>query len=65
MQDTGFSNIISSSDAKKIDYDLQSEDIITYEAGDVIAVYVENADNIKYSNVNTIIETTAWKQIKK
>ncbi|MBI2629172.1 hypothetical protein HYW74_03745 [Candidatus Pacearchaeota archaeon] len=58
-QDTGFSNTISSSDSKKKDYDIQSEGVISYEAGDVISVYVEVSGDINWSDVVTIVETTS------
>ncbi len=58
-EDTGFSNTISSLDKKKIDYDLQSENIINYLPGDVISVYVEKSGNAKWGNVITIVETTS------
>jgi len=56
-QDTGFENLISSQDKKKLDYDLQSEDIITYEPGDIISVYVEQIGEINWSRMTTMVET--------
>ncbi|MBS3092032.1 hypothetical protein J4466_01290 [Candidatus Pacearchaeota archaeon] len=58
-EDTEFSNTISSSDNKKKDYDIQSENIITYEAGDVISVYVEVNGDVNWGDVVTIVETTS------
>ena len=57
-EDTGFSNMISTLDKRKIDYDVQSENIIEYNPGDVISVYVEKTGNVKWGNVVTIVETT-------
>ena len=56
---TGFHNLISTEDNGRIDYDLQSEDIISYNAGDVISVYVEQSGNVNWGNVVTIVETTS------
>lgn len=58
-KDTGFSNMINSEDKNKRDYDLQSENIVTYEAGDVISVYLESTENLKWSNVITLVEITS------
>ena len=55
--DTGFENLISSADNKKIDYDLQSENIVTYEPGDIISVYVEQIGEINWSSMTTMVET--------
>lgn len=57
-EDTGFRNKISTDDSQKTDYDLQSENIITYEPGDEISVYVQKQGAVAWSNVNTIVETT-------
>jgi len=56
--DTGFGNLVSSDDERKIDYDLQSEDVVVYEPGDVIAVYVETIGGASWGDVVTIFETT-------
>lgn len=58
-EDTGFENVISSDDLNKIDYDLQSENVVTYQPGDIISVYVEQTGQLNYSNVVTIVETTS------
>lgn len=58
-EDTGFENLISSSDDKKVDYDLQSEGVLSYEAGDIISVYVEQKGNLKWSSVITSLEVTS------
>ena len=57
-KDTGFENRVSTSDKKQIDYDLQSEDIVIYEAGDVIAVYIEAVGDVTWSDAVTQVETT-------
>ena len=58
-KNTGFENLISSQDSKKVDYDLQSEDVLSYKPGDIISVYVEQAGEINWSRMNTMIETTS------
>ena len=58
-EDTGFSNIISSEDTKKIDYDIQSEKSLTFYQGDVITAYIENPDNLSWKNAIVTVETTS------
>jgi len=58
-KDTGFGNIISPADLNKIDYALQSEDIITYEPGDIITVYIHNTGDIAWKNAVVNIEATS------
>ncbi|MEM3074964.1 MAG: hypothetical protein QW727_03425 [Candidatus Pacearchaeota archaeon] len=58
-KDVGFHNIISSADYKKIDYDLQSEDIVTYSPGDVISVFVQVSGKVNWGDATTIVETTS------
>jgi len=55
-EDTGFANVVSSSDVRKIDYDLQSEEVVTFEAGDVLSVYVEPIGEVTWGEVTTIVE---------
>jgi len=57
-EDTGFENKVSTDDNRFIDYDLQSEDIVMYEAGDVIAVYIKVIGDVTWSNVVTEVEIT-------
>ena len=57
-KDTGFGNVITSSDNKKLDYDTQSENIVTYEPGDIIAVYVYNTGDVTWKNTIATVETT-------
>ncbi|MEM3113110.1 MAG: hypothetical protein QXI33_01650 [Candidatus Pacearchaeota archaeon] len=58
-EDTGFGNLISSSDSEKIDFDIQSEGIVSYKPGDIISVYVsKGSENIKWGNVVTSVELT-------
>ncbi len=57
-EDTGFSNLISSDDVRKIDYDLQSEGVVNYIPGDVISVYVQSIGEVNWGNIVTIVETT-------
>ena len=58
-QDTGFSNVIEQNDAEKIDYDLQSENVVTYDAGDIISVYIESIGDVQWSDIITMVETTS------
>jgi len=58
-EDTGFENLVSSDDKKKIDYDLQSEDVVNYKAGDVISVYVLQEGDLNWGNVITTLEVTS------
>ncbi|PIN91889.1 hypothetical protein COU56_04425 [Candidatus Pacearchaeota archaeon CG10_big_fil_rev_8_21_14_0_10_31_9] len=58
-EDTGFENLISFEDDKKIDYDIQSEGAVSYVAGDIISVYVEQRGNLKWGNVITSVEITS------
>ncbi len=58
-EDTGFRNVISSDDSKKMDYDLQSERVLDYNPGDVISVYVEKKGELSWSNAVTLVETTS------
>jgi len=54
-----FSNMIdaSSVDTKK-DYDVQSKDVVTFEAGDVISAYVKGEGDIAWEEVITMVEIT-------
>ncbi|HLD98426.1 MAG TPA: hypothetical protein VI815_03805 [Candidatus Nanoarchaeia archaeon] len=58
-KDTGFNNLISSDGKRKVDYDLQSEEIVNYNAGDVISVYVYQNGELNWGNVVTLIESTS------
>ncbi|MFA5019973.1 MAG: hypothetical protein WC533_02645 [Candidatus Pacearchaeota archaeon] len=58
-EDTGFSNTFYSSDSANIDYDLQSENIVTFNAGDVISVYLEKTGGMVFGDATTIVETTS------
>jgi len=58
-EEIGFGNtLIATSKGVKTDYDIQSENTITFEAGDVISIYVETEDDIEWREVITIIEIT-------
>ncbi|MFA5992743.1 MAG: hypothetical protein WC796_03490 [Candidatus Pacearchaeota archaeon] len=57
-EDTGFNNVISSEDPRKIDYDVQSENSLTFYQGDLITTYIENPDNITFKNAVVTLETT-------
>ncbi|HRZ85232.1 MAG TPA: hypothetical protein P5277_00450 [Candidatus Paceibacterota bacterium] len=58
-KETGFNNDISPLDTKKIDYDIQSEEVISYEAGDIISIYIENSGSVNWKNAVVSIETTS------
>jgi hypothetical protein len=58
-EDTGFHNLISTDGDQTIDFDLQSEDILNYNPGDVISVYVEKIGRVTWGNVVTTVETTS------
>ena len=59
-RETGLDNRIFTSDSRKTDYVLQSENILNFEAGDEISVFVKAYGDITWTNVNTILETTLW-----
>jgi len=53
----GFGNKFAvSSDGVKTDYDIQSEDIATFEQGDMISVHLENEENVFWENSITTLE---------
>ena len=58
-ESTGFHNLILSVDNKKIDFDIQSENAVNYNAGDIISVYVETSGDVNWGNAITIVETTS------
>ena len=55
-QDTGFSNLILSDDNSKKDFDLQSENIVIFDAGDIISVYVKTKGNVQWGDAITLVE---------
>lgn len=55
----GFGNTLSTfSSGIKSDYDVQSEETITFESGDIISVYLKTDNWISWSDVITMIEIT-------
>lgn len=53
-----FGNVIEAkTGGVKVDYDVQSNGVITFEPGDVISVYLEG-EGISYKNVITLLEIT-------
>jgi len=50
--------LIASSKGVKTDYDIQSENTITFEAGDVISVYVETEADLEWKEIITMVEIT-------
>jgi len=57
-KDTLLSNMISSEDKNKVDYDLQSEDVVNFLPGDVISVYVDNPSQLNFADATTLVEIT-------
>jgi len=59
-QAVGFGNtLIATSTGVKTDHDTQSENTITFTAGDVISVYLDAQGNIAGQDVITLIEITS------
>ncbi len=57
QKEVGFRNdIVADSKGVKNDYDVQSTDTITFEAGDVISIYVKVNGDVKLQDINTLIE---------
>ncbi len=56
--DTGFYNLIDSDGKNAIDFDLQSENVVTYNPGDIISVYVQKSGSVSWKSVVTTVETT-------
>ena len=55
----GFGNTLSASKVgTKTDYDLLSEGTITFEAGDVISVYINSEQGVVWRDIITMIEIT-------
>ncbi len=55
----GFGNTFdTSSHGVKSDYDVQSKDIVVFEAGDVISVYVRAQGDVSWQDVITMVEIT-------
>lgn len=55
----GFGNTLSAaSSGIKTDYDILSKGTITFEAGDVISVYLKSESNVIWKDVITMIEIT-------
>jgi hypothetical protein len=57
QKEVGFrNNIVADSNGVKNDYDTQSADTITFEAGDVVSIYVKVNGDVKFQDINTLIE---------
>lgn len=55
----GFGNtIIPLENGVLTDYDIQSENTVSFNAGDVISVYINETDKISWSDVITIVEVS-------
>jgi len=53
----GFSNtIIPNEKGVLTDYDIQSENTVTFNAGDVISAYVDGSESVSWKDVITLIE---------
>jgi hypothetical protein len=56
----GFSNSVDVTSAGiKIDYDVQSGDIVNFKPGDIISVYINNKDGVSIKDVTTLIEISS------
>jgi len=54
-----FSNTLDASSVEtKKDYDVQSSEVVTFEAGDLISAYVEGQGDIAWESVITMVEIT-------
>jgi len=63
QKEVGFrNNLIANSEGVKNDYDTQSTDTITFEAGDVISVYVKVTGDVTFQDINTLIEISTNEQ---
>jgi len=63
QKEVGFrNNLIADSEGVKNDYDTQSTDTITFEAGDVISVYVKVTGDVTFQDINTLIEISTNEQ---
>ena len=51
----GFGNIVAGSEGMKKDHDVQSRDIVSFNAGDVISVYVQS-NGIIFKDAITSVE---------
>ena len=54
----GFGNTLSADLGVKKDYDIQSKDVVTFEPGDVISVYINAPEGIVWKDVITLVEIT-------
>jgi len=54
--------VVNSSEVMK-DYDVESEDTVKFEAGDVISVYAKAQGNVVWKDVITIVEITVTKNL--
>jgi len=55
-EEVGFRNMLSVSDGVSKDFDFQSEGVVTFEAGDVISVYVSSDEGLTWGDVTTTVE---------
>ncbi len=54
----GFENVLDADLGMQKDYDVQSNDVVTFESGDVISVYVNAPEEIVWEDVISLIEIT-------
>jgi len=45
-------------DGIKKDYDVQSKGVVEFEPGDVVSVFINTDNLVKYKNVITMVEIT-------
>ena len=58
-EEIGFRNTLNAmSSGIKKDYDIQSENIVLFEPGDIISLYIKASDGIVWKNVVTMVEVT-------
>ena len=58
-EEVGFRNSLGvDSPGVVIDYDSQSKKIVSFDAGDVVSVYLKSTDGVVISDVTTMLEVT-------
>jgi len=62
-QEIGFRNVIvADKNEVKKDYDVQSENIVNFEQGDVISVYTKINGEISVKDINTLVEIITFEK---
>jgi hypothetical protein len=57
-EQVGFGNTLNADVGIREDYDVQSNGVVSFEAGDVISVYVDAGDGLIWKDVITMLEIT-------